>query len=138
MQIRIICLLPHPPHPWAFSCIKLQNCFILVRKQLLTILRSKNSEEIGHFEEIIHPKQRPKHAFSFANNFKPPGISCIFCCWAWVLVFRLLVSSFTHPIRYLVIKLQRKNYGKTVLNEEIAVHKWQQKVNHVMMELNSQ
>ena len=37
-----------------------------------------NSEDIDHFEEVIHPKQRPKHAFSFVNNFKPLGVSCIF------------------------------------------------------------
>ena len=30
-----------------------------------------------------------------------------------------------------------KNYGKTVLNEEVPVHEWQQKVKHVMKELNS-
>ena len=41
-------------------------------------IRSKNSEETDHFEEVIHPKQRPKHAFLFVNNFEPPGIPCIF------------------------------------------------------------
>ena len=35
----------------------------IARKQLLTILRSKNCEGIDHFEEVIHPKQRPKDAF---------------------------------------------------------------------------
>ena len=48
-----------------------------------------------------------------------------------------LGSSFPRPIQCLVTKLRRKNYGKTVLNEEIPVHKWQQKVKHVMKELNS-
>ena len=36
-------------------------------------------------------------------------------------------------------KASDKNYRlKTALNEEIAVHEWQQKVKHVMKELNSQ
>ena len=29
-------------------------------------------------------------------------------------------------------KLNNENYGKTVLNEEIPVHKWQRKVKHVI------
>ena len=48
-----------------------------------------------------------------------------------------LGSSFPRPIQCLVTKLRRKNYGKTALNEEIHVHEWQQKVKHVMKELNT-
>ena len=47
--------------------------------------------------------------------------------------FRLPVSSFPHLSQYLVTKLRT-----TPLNEEIAVHElWQQKVKHIMKELNS-
>ena len=35
---------------------------------------AKISENIDHFEEVIHPQQRRKHAFSFVNNLKPPGV----------------------------------------------------------------
>ena len=53
--------------------------------------------------------------------------------------FRLPVSSFPRLIQCLVTKLwPKKNYGKTALNEEIAVHEWQQQVKHVMKELISQ
>ena len=58
VQIGIICLLPHPSILRAFFRIKLEICYIQARKQLLTILRSRNSKEIDHFEEVIHPKQR--------------------------------------------------------------------------------
>ena len=35
------------------------------------------------------------------------------------------------------LMLWTKKYRKTALNEEIDVHEWQQKVKHVMKELNS-
>ena len=55
MRIRVIRLLPHP---WGiFShIVKLEIFYIEARKQLLAILRSKNSEKIDHSEEVIHPK----------------------------------------------------------------------------------
>ena len=78
--IRIIRLLLHPPHPRDIFPHKTIKLLHLNEKETANYpqIRSKNSDEIDHFEEVIHPKQRPKHAFLFVNSFEPPGVPCIF------------------------------------------------------------
>jgi len=45
-----------------FFRIEIENYYIQTKKQLFTVFRSKNSEEIDHFKEVIYPKQRQKDA----------------------------------------------------------------------------
>ena len=69
VQIHIIRLLLHPLHP----------CGIFPHKTRKLPHKSEkapsyhpwkriNSEEINNFDEVVHPKQWPKHAFLFVNN----------------------------------------------------------------------
>ena len=68
-------LLPHPWGIFRHKTIKLRH---ISEKTTACHPQKQICEEIDHFEEVIHPKKRPKHTVLFVNDFKPPGVPCIF------------------------------------------------------------
>ena len=120
VQICIIRLLPHPLHP----------CGIFPHKTRKLLHISGKATDYHHQEQkywrnwsfwSYSPKTVTKTLFLFVNNLKPPGVPCVFWWWAWVLVLRLLVSSFLFRFNAWLQASDKhinKNYGKIALNEE--------------------
>ena len=100
MQIHIMRLLPHPPHPWGIFPHK-------TRKLL----------HISEKATVYHPQKQKIAKRLIILDFQYPVFLVRFNAW---------LLSFGE---------KKLSYGKTVLNKEMTVHEWQQKVKHVMKEL---
>ena len=100
VRICIICLLPHPLHSWGIFPHKTRKLLHIGKKATAYHPQKQklNNNEFHHFEKLFTQNSDQNTLFLFANNFKPPGIPCTFCWWAWVLVFGLPVFSFPCPI----------------------------------------